>query len=464
MALTPIREDVMPTTPTPTDVKTLRAGFSGPIVTPGGDGWDSARQAWNLAVDQHPALVAYATSPEDVEAALGFARTHGLRVAVQGTGHFAAALGALDDTLLLKTMRMGGVEIDTGSRRARVEAGVLMGDLAVKAGEHGLAPLSGSSPDVSVVGFTLGGGLGWLGREHGFACNAVEAIELVTADGRQVRADRESEPDLFWALRGGGGSFGVVTAITIRLLPLEEVFAGSVFYDAADGVRVLPVYRDWARGAPREVSSSVRYICLPPLPEVPEPLRARPLVGITAAHSGEDAAETLRPLREAARVVADSFGSTPAAGLCRIHGDPEQPVPGITDHSVLAELDDEAIDALVEVAGPDAGSPLLQVDLRHLGGALSEPAPSAGVLSDLPGEFAVSAVGVPMAPGSAERIEAHLGKVKEALAPHSTGRGYLNFAERGDRDRCFDGDMRERLRAIRTDVDPDRMLHAGFEA
>ena len=214
------------------DVGTLNGDLRGAAVAPGEQGWDEARAAWNLVADQHPAAVAYVETVDDVSAVIAFARSNGLRVAAQGTGHGAACRGTLDGTILVKTERMDGIEIDAGRRVGRFEAGVIWRDAGNAAGEHGLAAFPGSSPDVGVVGYTTGGGFGWLARRYGLACNNVRAVELVTADGELRRVDADSDPDLFWALRGGGGSFGVITAIEFGLLELPEVFAGSVIYPA----------------------------------------------------------------------------------------------------------------------------------------------------------------------------------------------------------------------------------------
>ena len=197
--------------------KALNGNFAGTVVSPGEERWDQARAAWNLAADQNPAAVAYAESADDVVAAINFARANGLGVAAQGTGHGAGARGPLDGSILLKTERMKGIEIDPEKRVGRYEAGVLWMEANPAAGEHGLANFSGSAPDIGVVGYTTGGGFGWLARRHGLACNKVRAIELVTADGEQRRVDADNDADLFWALRGGGGSFGVVTAIEFDL-------------------------------------------------------------------------------------------------------------------------------------------------------------------------------------------------------------------------------------------------------
>ena len=447
------------------DVSPLDDALAGRAFAPGDDGWDAARTPWNLAADQQPVAVAAVATPEDVQAVIGFAAGRGLRVAAQGTGHGALSFASLEDTILIRTGDLRALEIDAGRRTARMGAGVLAHELCERAGEHGLAPLSGSSPDVGVVGFALGGGLGWLGRSHGLAANRVRALEAVTAAGDFVRVDSERESDLFWAMRGGGGGFAVVTSLEVDLVPLAEVFAGLVVFEIEHAERVLRTYRDWARSAPREVTSSVRFLRPPPLPDVPEPLRGRELIGITAAHSGSEdvATEELRPLREAAPPVMDTFATIPAAGLCRIHGDPEQPVPGMGGHTVLAELPDEAIEALVALEGPASGTPMLQVDLRHLGAALAER-PPGGALASLSGEYALFAVGIPMGPEAAERIAGHVTRLQTELAPWSTGRPYLNFTDSPtDPALAFDADTHARLLRVKRDVDPDNLIRSGHE-
>ena len=445
------------TTKATLDLDSLRSASQGPVIGPGEGGWDAAREAWNLMADQQPAAVACVTSVGDVVAAVDFARANGLRIAPQGTGHAATALENLGDAVLVKTMRMSRVEVDPVARRARVEAGALWGDLAVAAGEYGLAGLAGSSPDVGVIGYSLGGGIGWLSRRHGLASNSVTAIELVTAEGELVRSDRDHEPELFWALRGGGGSFGVVTSLEMSLVPLEETYAGSVIWPADRAGEILPAYRDWARGLPDTMTTGFRFLCLPPIPEVPEPLRGVPVVDLTGAYEGDPAegARLIDEMRAVAPPLVDTFATIPAAGLCRINGDPEQPTPGMTHQTVLSELTDEAVAALTEVAGPGSGSPLLAVSLRHLGGALASAPDGAGALATLEGEYALYGVGIPMAPGMAEAIDAHLDRLVESVEPWSTGSDYLNLADRpSDASSAFEPDVYRRLVEIKSEADP----------
>ena len=236
--------------PLSSDVATLRDALTGSVVLPGDDGWDAARQAWNLAVDQRPALVALPESAADVQALVDFARTRGLRVAMQGTGHNAAPMGALDDTVLVKTSEMRGVEIDERHCIARVEAGAQWLDVTGPASEAGLAPLAGSAPDVGIVGYTLGGGLSWLGRRYGLAANRLLSAEVVTADGKLVRASRHENADLFWALRGGGGNFGAVVAIEFELIPMRTVYAGMLMFPAEQAREVMQAWREWTARCP----------------------------------------------------------------------------------------------------------------------------------------------------------------------------------------------------------------------
>ena len=232
----------------------------GKVVLPSHNGWDDARRAWNLALDQQPSAVVLPESTSDVVAAVLFAREQGQRVAATGHGRPAAPRLARRRHLLVKTERMRGIEIDPVARIARVEAGVLWHEVVEAAAPHGLGALQGSSPDVGVVGYTLGGGLSFMGRKHGLASSRVRAIELVTADGVLVRADREHEPDLFWALRGGGGSFGVVTAIELELLPISEIYAGLLWFELERADEVLHAWRELTSGdVPDELTTVGRY-------------------------------------------------------------------------------------------------------------------------------------------------------------------------------------------------------------
>lgn len=432
--------------------------IAGRVATPTDSDWDQARAAWNLAVDQQPSAVALVESGEDVVAVVRFAAENDLRVTAQGSGHGAASLRIPEDTILVKTERMRGIEVDAGAQTARVQAGVLSVELAEAAAAHGLSSLPGSSPDVCLTGFTLGGGLSWLGRRYGFACNRLRAVELVTADGEARTIDAETDPDLFWALRGGGGDYGVVTALHLSLVPLANVYAGALLFPAevgADGVRA---YRDWTAGVSEDVTSIIRFLRPPDIPDVPEFLRGKALLVIDAACIGDQAAgeAAIAPLREIGEPILDTFGQIPAPGLCKIHMDPEQPVPGNGHHRVLRELSDEAIEAFVGVAGPDSGTPLLLTELRHLGGALGRPDPDGGALSHLDAGWAMYGVGMVMSPEMGEAVTAGLDRMHEAMEPWAADGGYFNFAERPcDADAILPAEVCARLAEVKRKYDPE---------
>jgi FAD/FMN-containing dehydrogenase len=448
---------------TAVDVRELRERLTGAVSVPGDDDWDVARQAWNLAVDQHPALVAEPETVADVVAIVEYARGRGLRVAPQGTGHSAASLSSLQDTVLVKTHRMRTVEIDPDRRCARVQAGAVWADVVVPASEHGLAALAGSSHDVGVVGYTLGGGLSWLGRKHGLAANSVIAIQLVTAEGRVTTVDAHHEPDLFWALRGGGGSFGIVTAIEFELYPVAELYAGMLAFPWERAGEVLRAWREWTRTAPEEAMSLGRILQFPPMPDLPEHLRGRSFVVVEVAYLGDEASgdELLAPLR-ALGPELDTFAMVSPEGLLQLHMDPPHAVPGVGDGAQLDVMPAEAIDALVAVAGPGSGSPLLSVEVRHLGGALARAGEGHGALAALEGDFAFYAVGMAPHAEAAEAVGSHVDVVKGALAPWDTGRRYLNFTEaRIDTRTAYPAAAYRRLRAVKTLVDPDDVFQSN---
>ena len=412
------------------DIEALNGDFAGTVVGPGADTWDQDRQAWNLAADQNPAAVAYVESSDDIAAVINHARSNGLGVAAQGTGHGAGPRGPLDGSILIRTERMKGIEIDPDAGTGRYEAGVLWMEANPKANEHGLANLSGSAPDIGIVGYTTGGGFGWIARKHGLACNSVRAFDVVTADGEQRHVDAENDPDLFWAMRGGGGSFAIVTAIEYDLVELPKVFAGSALYPADErSGEIMHSFFEWAAEAPEDVTSIARFLHLPPIPQVPEPLRDKPLITLGACYAGPESegAELVAEVRGLGETVMDTFEEMPPKGLPAVHMEPEEPVPGFVDTTSLRELPDEAIDAFVEATGPASGSPLLSAELRQCGGALATPAEGGGALSHLDAEWVFGGIGLPMSPEMGEAINNHLDASIKALEPWSTENSYFNF-------------------------------------
>jgi len=444
-------------------VTAFRASTGIDIVSPADPGWDDARLAWNLAVDQQPTVIAFPETTEHVVLLVDFARDQGLRVAPQGTGHAAGAHESLDHTLLMKTERMRDVEIDPVARTARVVAGVQWAEVTDAAAEHGLAALAGSSPDVGVVGYTLGGGISFLARRYGLASNSVTAIELVTADGRLVRTDGYVEPDLFWALRGGGGSFGAVTAIEFELYPVAEVYAGMLAFPIERASEVLHAWCDWTETIPDEVSSTGRLLRIPPLPEIPEIVRGRKLVVIQAAilKYEAEAATLLEPLRALGPDI-DTFGMVPATALKHLHMDPEHPVAARSTGMLLRTLPPEAVDALVAVAGAAAQVPLLSIEVRHLGGALARPEPHHGAGGTIEAEFGMFGVGMAMNPEMKAAIDAYAPRLLAALAPNQAERSYMNFEDGPtDASTLFTARTFELLREVKARHDPGDMFRSN---
>ncbi len=432
------------------------------LILPDSDAYDAARQAWNLDVDQRPAAVCIARSIEDAQAGLAYARAEGLTVATQTTGHLSQTLPSLERTLLLRTaLHDGTVDVDPYARTARISAGARWGEVVDAVSRYGLAVMHGSSPSVGVVGYLLGGGLSFYGRRHGLAANHVRAFEAVTPDGVLRRIDAEHNRDLFYALRGGGGGYAIVTAVEIELLPYAEVTGGAMFFAPEDAGRLLRAWRNWTTDAPDDITTTFRLLCLPPAPEVPEPLRGVPTVCVNGV--ALDPAEATRleaHLRHAATPILGGFESMPSAAVARLHGDPEEPAPFIGDGMLLDRLDDWAIESFLKVAG--SGSPLVSAELRHLGGALATPPPGSGARGHLEGRFLLFGVGLPGAPATAPELGSFLDRYLAAMEPWATGTRFLSFAERTSSLRtCVPDSALRRLQRIRAGFDPDGLLIAS---
>jgi hypothetical protein len=407
------------------------------------------------------------TCADDVVRVVRAARRHGLRVAAQGTGHGAGALAGHDlaRTVLVRTTGLREVSVDPVARTARVGAGAVWDDVVPLAGEHGLAALHGSSPDVGVAGYTLGGGIGWYARAHGLAAQHVRSLDVVTADGELVRADAEHHADLFWALRGGGGSFGVVTALEIELLPIADAYAGMLLWDGSRAEDVVRTWARWTADLPEDTTTSCRILRFPPLPQLPPFLSGRTVVVIDGAVLADDAtgAERIAALR-ALEPEMDTFARTPAAALTRLHMDPEGPTPSVGGSVTLAQLDEETIDGFLAAVGPDVPTALLVSELRHLGGALARRDPRAGALDHLPFGYLAFFVAVAPTPEVAALGLADVARVRAALAPFDSGSQLLNLTEAPvETSSAFDAATWERLRAVRRAVDPEGLFAASHE-
>lgn len=405
----------------------LQFEVSGAVIVPDDSDYAAECAGFNLTQRLQPALVVAAASGADVRAAVRFAGARGLPVAVKGGAH--QVIQPAHGAVLITTDRMNRVDVDPVTRTARAAAGVRWQQVIDAAHVHGLAPLSGSSPDVGVVGYTLGGGLSpTLGRSFGYAADHVRAFDLVTADGKLRRVTAETEPELFWAARGGKGNFGVVTSVEFDLFPVPVLYGGGIYFPGERIAEVLHTWAEWAADIPWEMSSSVAVQRLPPLPELPGQLRGAFVVHLRIAYHGDfrEGERLVAPFRALGPVLLDTVGQMPYTAVGSIHNDPPSPVPYYDRTTSLRELAPAAVDAFVDVTGPASGCPLTSVEIRALGGALDrEPAlpnavPTRGV------RFALFGFGVG-GPDEADELRGHLAKVVDRLQPWSDPRLMPNF-------------------------------------
>jgi hypothetical protein len=445
----------------------LRGLCGGAVHLRGDRDYDEARTPWNLRVDSRPAAVAYPAFPDEVADVLRAAAATGLRVAPQGTGHGAPPLsGRLDDAVLLRTSAMTELSVDADRRTARVGAGVRWGDVVERAGAVGLAALHMSSRGVGVVGSSLGGGLSWYGRAHGLQCSALTAVETVLADGTFVRATDTQDAELLWASRGGGGGFGVVTAVEFDLLEIARPYAGMLVWDGTQAQRVLRTWAAWSRGTPEAATTVARLFQAPDAPWLPDGVRGRQLVVVDGAVIADPgaAAQLLAPLR-ALRPEIDTFDVVDAAALADLHLEPEAPTATYADSVLLDDLPEGAVDALVAAAGPGSGSRLLFVEVRHLGGALGRRSPRGGALDRLDGEFLVLGVGVAEDPQTFPDLRSDTSRVLAALGPWASGALYLSMVEDPtDGRRGLPSESLRRLQAVRSAADPHGLFVVAHRA
>ncbi|RBQ14219.1 FAD-dependent oxygenase [Spongiactinospora rosea] len=418
----------------------------GPVLLPGQDGYDSERQGFNRIVDHRPAVIVAAETAEDVRQAVLHAAARDLPVAVQATGH-GPVLPA-DGAVLIGTRRMNGVRIDPGARTARIEAGVRWGRVVERAAKYGLAPLNGTSPGVGAVSYTLGGGLPVLGRTYGWAVDHVRSIDVVTADGRALTATPDRHEDLFWALRGGKGNFGAVTALEIGLVPLTHVYGGGLYYPGDRAAEVVHAWREWTLDLPEETNSSVALVRFPDLPSIPGHLRGRAFTHVRVVHTGPET----RPPATLGPPVMGAIGVQPYTEVASIFDEPAGPVR-TQDHSMmLRDLPAEAVDTLIAHTGGDAGP--VVVELRQLGGALGR----TGAVPSATGHRDATHALTTVSPGPVGPARALLA----AMRPWGTGRALINLFNgpdtAGDAREAYDPETYRRLVALKGVHDPANLF------
>jgi FAD/FMN-containing dehydrogenase len=449
--------------PPPAAVDELRLRLAGDLHEPGSPAYEDARTLCNASIERWPALVARCSAPDDVVAALAFARAHEMRVTVRAGGHSVTGASLTDGGLVLDVRGMADVEVDPQRRIARIGGGATWADVDRATQPHGLGTTGGRVSTTGVVGLTAGGGSGWLERKHGLACDNIVAVELVTADGRLVRADAGDNPDLLWAHRGGGGNFGVVTAIELALHPVaQQVLGGILFHPADRGRELLTLYRDTMREAPEGLSLAVLYLTAPDEPEIPAELRGRPAIAIAGMHAGTlaEGEAAMAEIRAFGPPAADLFGPTSYADFQCSLDDP----PGFRNYWTvehLRDLPDAALDAIHARALKTPVGPA-QLLIATWGGAVARGA-AGSAIAGRDAEFVVHPLFLWEDPADDEQMIA-LGRGYHALlAPWATGAAYSNFVsdEGGSRARAaFAPGAYERLAAIKAEWDPDDVFHA----
>lgn len=442
-------------------IASLRDAVKGAVVLPGDVTWDQERLAWHLTYDQQPAAVVHVTGVDDVVAAVNFAKQHGLSVTAQARGH--GATEALQGAILLRTLGLTAIEVDESARIARVEPGVRWGELNEVLSPTGLTGLPGSSGDTSVVGYTLGGGLSWFGRKYGQAANHVHAVELVTADGELQRVTAESDPELFWAVRGGGGDFGIVTALEIRLFAEPSIYGGRLTYAASSARDVLRAYVAATKTAPESLSLWAWLMNLPDAPMIPEPVRGRWLVMVDAVYLGTPSAgdALLAPLRAAAPLLSDTVGPVPLNQLDGVADEPVDPVPGLLQGTLLSGFDESTVDALLAVANPGQPSPVAVFEVRHLAGAFARSSSTDGAAGALAAPYLLFFGGFLPAPDFAPILEGAMAEVTEAMATWDTGRTHMNMSANKPVHQLFPADVLASLRAIKHRRDPNGVIRSN---
>jgi hypothetical protein len=440
----------------------LAALLPGQVARPGEAAWDQLRHGFNLAVDQQPVAVVTVEDEEDVVASVRWAREHAATVTAQPAGHGATA--AVDGAVLLRTRGLRDIVVDPVRRVARVGAGVKWGELLAASAPHGLAGLAGSTPDTTVTGFSLSGGLSWFGRAYGLAAHSIVGVDLVDPSGERRWVSATSDPELFWALRGGGGDFGVAVALEIALHPAPHVYGGRLMWPVEMARPVLNVFAKVTRTAPEELTLWTHLLQFPPLPMVPEPMRGRSFVTVEATYLGsaEEAERLLAPFRTIPALWADTMDTVQLTELGAICAEPEEPMPAMEYSGLLTHFDEAAVEALVRAVGPGSGSPLVVVQLRHLGGALARGTAADGPAGGIAEPYQLFELGVPMAPELVPAIQAAFARTGDALAGHLSGRTSFTFlGSDDDPSRAFPDGALRRLQEVKRRVDPAGVVRSN---
>jgi FAD/FMN-containing dehydrogenase len=440
------------------------AGFRGTLLNPDDEGYHDARKVFNAMIDRRPALIARCTDANDVAAAIKLARAENLPLSVYGAGHGVTGAAVCEDGVCVDLRAMKGLDIDVKAGTVRAEAGLTWGEFDAATQEHGLAVTGGRVSTTGIGGLSLGSGSGWLERKLGFACDNLVKAEVVTADGRQVVASDAENPDLFWALRGGGGNFGVVTAFHFRLHPVGPiVFGGLLMYPAEAGRELVRFWRDFMSDAPDEVGSGLAFICAPPEEFVPEPVRGQPVIGVVLCYSGdvEQGPKVLAPLLEFGPPALSMMQPMPYVAVQQLL-DPANP-EGMLNYwtgDFYDSLPDAAVDTLVDKATRPV-SPLSQIIVVAGGGAIARVDDDAMAFGQRKTPWNVHYLSMWAESADTEKNIAYTKDLAGAMKPWSTGRVYLNFLGDEGQERVesgFGAEKYSRLRSLKAKWDPTNLF------
>jgi FAD/FMN-containing dehydrogenase len=448
------------------EIAELAKRLQGQIVLPSDANFEEARRI-HWASSAMPAMVVRAASTSDVAATITFAREHSLELAVRSGGHSLAHYSIVEGSVVLDLSLMKTLEIDPEARIARLGAGLTWGEVAAALHPHSLGLSSGDNATVGIGGLTLGGGIGWFARKYGLTIDHVRSIEVVTADGQALTASATEHPDLFWALRGGGGNFGVATSFEVETHPAGMVYGGAIFYDASEAATVLPAYARYAASAPDELTSMALVMAAPPAPFIPPDLQGKPVVGIALIYSGdfEEGNRVVDPLRKLGTPLVDIVGPMPYPGIFQFTEDASQ--YGIRQYtrSVMVDTADEAlISALVASGAADVPSEHALFQVRILGGAVKRGDASGAAFAQRDKGALILAVVYGYDEANTERHVAWADRLYEAMRPFGTG-AYLGFMMGDGQERIgevYPPATLERLRQVKRRYDPTNVFHRNL--
>ncbi|KIQ08072.1 hypothetical protein RU01_21770 [Rhodococcus sp. MEB064] len=441
----------------------LEAELTGALMVRGAPGFEAEVATFNSSLLHTPLIIVCAETVADVQAAVRYATKYGVQLGVHATGH---GYTSFTDGLMVSVRRLNSMTLDVEGHLVTVGAGVRWREVLEASAPHGLSPLAGSSTDVGVVGYLLGSGIAITGRAFGFGTDRVIALEMVTLDGEFRKVDAITEPDLFWGLRGGGGNLGIVTSVTFELVELASFYGGGIYFDGTHVRDVLSAYASWTTTLVEEMCTSLALVWLPPDPSLPEPLRGKLVAHLRVVYLGSesDGDEILAPMRASGPVLLDSVTQMAVTAMDDVHGDPPSAIPFYARGTLFGDINDDTIDAMLSVVGPDVAVPMLMWDLRHQGGAFSREPAVPNAICGRDAAFNWQVVGL-ATPECVDAVQLVVDQSITATEPWSTGHTLVNLhgavKDDVDRARAFDSAGYDRMVELVRRYDPQGLLRHG---